>query len=146
MDEVASAGWLSSLESAVTICAVVLAALWFLRRRESHPRVDFDLELELLGIKDDHWLVAVIANVQNRGAVRHRVESFGFEIAALKSFERLPRGRLPDGQIAVTNVIRAGSWVRGHEYTFCRAKDERDLSLLDGGVARVRLAGPIGAV
>ncbi len=56
-------------------------ALWrFVLEREGKPKIQFDLDLNILGKQGNKFLVEVIAIVENKGRVRHWLKDFRFDL------------------------------------------------------------------
>jgi hypothetical protein len=64
----------------VTVLAIFAGGAWalfqFIRWREGHAKLAFELQLNILGNVDERLLVEVVAVVENKGKVRHRVSDF----------------------------------------------------------------------
>ncbi len=62
---------LEDIKNLITILAIFAAGIWTFYRfginRERHPKLQFDLDMEVLGKTDKQIFVQIIAIVQNKG-------------------------------------------------------------------------------
>lgn len=67
---------------------VLVGGAWvvwrYILNREAHPKIQFELELNILGIQAGKFLVEVVALVSNKGRVRHELRNFKFDLLYLK--------------------------------------------------------------
>jgi hypothetical protein len=110
-------------EIGTSLAGVIVGAwvLWkFIIRREAHPKIQFILELNNVGSVDDKLLVEVVAIVENKGLVRHRLDNFQFDLRYLLQDEKIVEGEEKiNFQIAFDHTLPTRSWIpRKWEYTF----------------------------
>lgn len=55
----------------------------FVRTRESHPKIEFSVDVRFVLKQHGRWLAEAVAVVENKGLVRHDVVKFGFSIRYL---------------------------------------------------------------
>ena len=76
----------------MTMLALIIGGLWayikFVYRREQEPRAEFDVDLNFVGIQNNHWLIEASAYVENKGSVRHPVRNFKMDIHYLLKDEQ----------------------------------------------------------
>lgn len=102
--------WISSL-------AVFVGGGWvlwrFVLQRESHPKIEFGLELQVLGQVRDTLLVNVVAVIANRGTVRHYLRDFWFVLNHLSDDDRIRIGGPEiDGQVQFNEGSRRCYWIQ----------------------------------
>lgn len=85
-----------TIESILKSLAIIIGAIWvyikFIRTRESHPRIQFDLSLRIIGRQKGKILIEVIGILENKGQVRHVVNNFAFDILILSKDKEIIRG------------------------------------------------------
>ncbi|HEX8677916.1 MAG TPA: hypothetical protein VF700_11880, partial [Segetibacter sp.] len=68
-------------------------AFWrFLLHRERYAKIEFNLDLNVLGVYDNTILVEAIAIVENKGLVRHWINDFKFNLHYLPEGGSLKEG------------------------------------------------------
>jgi len=77
----------SILQSIATVAALAIGGWWALnryyRQRENRPLIVFSADIEFHAIKDDYWIAELIAYIENKGKVQHRVSKFNFILEGL---------------------------------------------------------------
>ena len=63
-----------------------------IERRERHPRIEFNIELDFIGIQGNSWLAEVSALVENKGLVRHKTSKFDFIVRYIEEKDPLKWG------------------------------------------------------
>jgi hypothetical protein len=116
--------WMTLVKDLMTILAILVGAAWalhkFVQRREARAKIQFDLELSVVGRADGKLIVELVAIVENKGLVRHAVSDFIFKLFYL------PKGApIRDGDkrikysILFEPVIKNRPWMKdGTVYTF----------------------------
>jgi hypothetical protein len=85
----------------------------FVRTRENHPKVSFDVGLAFVGVHRGQWLTEVVAEIENRGLVEHEVHNFKFEVLYLRGDEQLQESQESDRQqIIIPTRLKAGYWIK----------------------------------
>jgi hypothetical protein len=95
---------------------IVGAGLWVLFnfgiKRERHAKIEFELDLNVLGRQFDSLLVEVIAKVTNKGLVRHWLYDFRFDLLYLPKDMPLKLGdKLINEQVLFLPVIKKRYWI-----------------------------------
>jgi hypothetical protein len=84
---------IQSLVEAVGLC---VGACWvyykFIKKREGHPIIQFEADLNILGRQDGKLLIEVILNIENKGFVRHWINKFTCNVLILKSSDPVTHG------------------------------------------------------
>lgn len=104
------------VEKSVTSLAVLIGggwALWkFVIQRESHAKIEFDLELNVLGSQDGKLIVEVVAKVTNKGLVRHWLLDFCFDLLYLPHNAAVELGdQRINEQVLFQPVIKTRYWI-----------------------------------
>lgn len=77
----------SAIEAVATVLALLVGGLWtyqrFVRTRESHPKIEFSVDVSFVVKQQGHWLAEAVAFVENKGLVRHDIVKFTFSIRYL---------------------------------------------------------------
>jgi hypothetical protein len=116
--------WMTLAKDGMTTLAILVGAGWatakFVQRREAKAKIQFDVDLSVVGRADGKLIVELVAIVENKGLVRHAVSDFIFKLFYL------PKGaQIRDGdkrikhQIHFESVVKDRSWVKEDTvYTF----------------------------
>jgi len=112
-----------SIESLATVVALLIGGFWtyrkFIRQREDFPHIDFSVDLRFVAVQGDTWVVEVIAWLENKGKVQHRISDFYFELAYLKNSDELIDAQEYGGQLLFPNNAIKASWLPAEwSYTF----------------------------
>lgn len=112
-----------SIESLATVIALLLAGVWgyrrFVRQREDYPHIDFKVDLRFVDLHHESWVVEVIARLENKGRVQHRINEFTFDLRYLKGSDELKHAGQFGGQILFPHEAAKGSWLpKEWSYTF----------------------------
>lgn len=119
----------AALASLATVGAFVIGGIWAIRRlivqRENVPHLEFNVDMQFVGIHRGRWICAVTATLRNEGLVRHEIGSFTFSVRTLlRSDAVITDSKLGD-QVVFPNKIVVGSWLpRDRDYTFVEPKVE----------------------
>ena len=128
---------LNDLQSLITITAIILAGAWSLYRfglsREQYPKLQFELQLNKLGMSRDKLIVELIAVITNKGIARQYIKGFRFNILTFddgspfdmsdpKIEKRLKFNKLNKGTEDSKGEL---SWIDSHYPVF-----------VDGGISR----------
>jgi hypothetical protein len=128
---------ISEFSSLFTILALTLAGIWSLYRfglsREQYPKLQFDLNINKLGISRDKQIVELVAVISNKGIARQYIKGFRFNILTFddetpfdmsdpKIEKRLKFNKLNKGTEDSKGEL---SWIDSHYPVF-----------VDGGISR----------
>jgi len=86
---------MGDLESLVKIIAIIVGAVWAVYRfglfRERHSKIEFTLDFHQLGLQDNKIVGEVVAILENKGKVRHRINAkeFVLTIRTLRSNSKI---------------------------------------------------------
>lgn len=85
-----------AIQAVATAIAIIFGGVWayfrFVRQREHSLRVEFTIDAEFIGVQDNQWLLEINANVENKGAVLHKISDFQFALRYIKSDDKLENG------------------------------------------------------
>jgi hypothetical protein len=86
----------------------------YILRREAWPKIQFGVELKVLGEADGKFIVEAVAVVENKGLVRHAVSDFTFNLRYLRKGDRVIDGtEESNGQVLFIRHIQARPWIPG---------------------------------
>ncbi len=76
--------WSEIIKNVVTTIAILIGGAWTIYRfginRERHPKLQFDLLLNVLGKTEQHYIVELTATIENKGLTRLYIEDFIFHL------------------------------------------------------------------
>lgn len=95
-------------------------AYWkFILKREAYPKIEFDVELLVIGHQDHKTLIEIAAVVANKGSVRHWLYDFQFDLFVLSRDDKiLMGGDKINQQVFFNAAFKDKYWVPGWEGTF----------------------------
>ncbi len=106
---------ISSIQAIVTTASIIIAGVWaynrFIRQQENFPNLVFSADINIIGRQDTEWLVELIAIVENRGKVQHKMENFTFVFDALYKDEKLNSSKDWRDQIDFPHAIARGTFL-----------------------------------
>ena len=100
----------------VTALGVLVGGGWALWKfgihREAHAKIEFDLELNVLGWQAESLLVEVVAKVTNKGLVRHWLRDFRFDLLYLPKDVPIELGdKRINEQVLFQPVFKRRYWI-----------------------------------
>jgi len=102
-------------QSIATIVSFIVAGYWVYRRyvrsEENFPNIEFSADLNFVGTQGAWWIVEVIALIDNKGKVQHRMSEFEFDLNALYLEDPVETSKKWGDQIDFSRRIAAGSFV-----------------------------------
>ena len=107
----------TTLQSLATVVAVAVGGFWTYRRfvhmREDMPHLEYDVDVVFIGSFGGHWLVELVASVQNKGAVRHVVRDLLFEVRSINESDSMPLsvGEPKHHLVHFGHLLVEGSWL-----------------------------------
>jgi hypothetical protein len=113
----------AGLESIVTAAAVIVAAVWaywkFVLHGEGRAHVSFSADIVFIKRQGDWWIVELLAWIENKGKVRHRIRDFRFDVAILTENDPIEEAKEYRNQVCFPHKILGGSWIpEDWPYTF----------------------------
>ncbi len=88
-------------------------ALWkFGIHREAHAKIEFELELNVVGYQAESILVEIIAKVTNKGLVRHWLRDLRFDLLSLSKDASVVMGdHKINEQVLFQPIIKKRYWI-----------------------------------
>lgn len=84
------------LEAGVTSLGLIIGGIWiyfkFISTCENHPKIQFDLDVGIIGRQDKKILIELIAIINNKGLVRHWVNDFICDVLILQKDDPIETG------------------------------------------------------
>jgi hypothetical protein len=102
----------ATIQAVLAIIGGVAAGYFFVVRRESYPRAQFDLSMRILGERREEILLELSASIRNIGLVRHSITKFSFSLRGLQSAEKWEMNSEKLNLIDFPTPIAKGLWVR----------------------------------
>jgi hypothetical protein len=103
------------IQSVLTCLGILGAGLWalylYLRQRENYPRIEFTADIIFHKKIGDWWILELIAFVENKGKVQHRIYKFKFDLASLNLNDKVNISEDFGGQVYFPNNITKGSFL-----------------------------------
>ena len=108
--------WATIAKDSATAVGLVIGGVWaiwkFVLKREAHAKIQFSLELNVLGELGGKLLVEAIAVVENKGLVRHDVSDFRFDLHYLPEDGKVIEGdERINRQVLFQPVIKKRYWI-----------------------------------
>ena len=104
--------YISIAQAFVTIVSIIAAGIWAFRRyvvqQERYPNLNFTADINIIGKQGQETLVELIATVENKGKVQHKMNNITFELNALFANEPLVPDQRWRGQINFPHDIARG--------------------------------------
>ena len=67
-----------------TVLAILVGGGWtfwrFVLQREAQAKVEFDVDIKIIGEHDGELIIELITTIENKGLVRHRISNFSFDL------------------------------------------------------------------
>jgi len=109
----------SILQSIATVAALAIGGWWALnryyRQRENRPLIVFSADIQFHAIKDDYWIAELIAYIENKGKVQHRVSKFNFILEGLSKQNKVELNKIHRGQVDFPLVLVKNSFLPGNK-------------------------------
>lgn len=110
-----------AMQSALTPLALIVGGIWafrkFVLRQEQYPHIETSADINFIGKHKDHWVIELIAWVENKGTAQHKMTEFDFDLYHLLPHFSLEENEQIGGQ--VPHLTKKGSFLpRGHRLFF----------------------------
>ena len=114
---------IGALESLATVLALLIGGFWtyrrFIRQRKGYPLIEFCVDINFVGCKDEYWVVELTATLENKGRARQEIREIDFELDAILSDDPIQISNKFKGQVFFPHKIAKGTWLSsGWDYTF----------------------------
>ncbi len=80
------------LGKVVALVGVLFALYRWWKREEHFPRVNFDIDVEIIDRKDNKYVLNVVATLENKGEIPLKIKDFNCELRGLASDDSLELG------------------------------------------------------
>jgi hypothetical protein len=105
----------SIIQSVVTFLSIIVAGSWAYRRfiiqQERYPNINFTADINIIGKQNNEWVLELIAFIENKGKVQHKIKKFNFDLNAIFKNENLTTSDEWGGQVDFTHPITEGSFL-----------------------------------
>ena len=95
--------------------AIVVGGIWAYHRyvleENNYPHIETSAEINFVGQQGDFWIVELIAVLNNRGKVQHKIRKFVFDLNAVFSDEKIEVNKKWGGQVDFANEVANGSFI-----------------------------------
>jgi hypothetical protein len=109
-------------QGGVTALALVVGGIWayrkFVLRQERYPHIETSADINFIGKHnnfkgqyEDHWVIELIAWVENKGTAQHRMSEFYFDLYHLLPDDPLEEKEIYGGQAAFPHLTTKGSFL-----------------------------------
>ncbi len=107
---------LEDVKNIITILGIFAAGTWTIYRfgitREKYPKLQFDLDLEILGKTNEHYIVQLIAIVENKGITRQYIHDFKFNLLCFDNNSPIDcEVDKINGQVKFKILLSSKNWV-----------------------------------
>jgi hypothetical protein len=103
------------IASVATTIALLIAAAWayfrFVRQRENYPFIDFTVDMAFHKKIGKWWIVELIAFIENKGKVQHKLEIFKFDLFSLNESDEITTSEDIGGQVYFPNKLAESSFL-----------------------------------
>ncbi len=103
------------IASGVTTLAIIAGGIWayfrFVRQRENSALIDFSVDIKFISKKNNWWVVEVLAYIENRGKVQHRIKEFTFDLSSLDVENSVETSSRYNNQVYFPNDVAEGSFL-----------------------------------
>jgi hypothetical protein len=104
--------WISLL---ATPLAALIGALWvyakFVRAQEKFPNVDFTADINVVGVQGEHYIIELLALIDNKGKAQHKMQKFEFDLNALYIGDVPSSDVRWGGQLNFPHAVCSGSFL-----------------------------------
>lgn len=104
------------IQAVITSIGIFLGGCWvlylFLTQRENQPRIEMRADIIFHKLIGDYWIVELIAYVENKGKVQHKLYNFEFDLASINTGQIVEVAEQFGGQALFPNPIAQGSFLR----------------------------------
>lgn len=81
-------------------------------QREHARKLEFEVDVRFVGLQHEEWIVELVAAINNKGLVQHRITKFTFDLRCLMVDDPVTEGGEEiNGQVFIPNAVKGGSWL-----------------------------------
>lgn len=114
--------WTEILTSILTSLSIMIGGYWvfyrFILQQERYPNINFSTDINIIGKQDKYWVIELIAFIENKGKVQHKMKDFGFNLKALFDNDTIETVDKWGGQVDFPNRLSSGSFLPKNEGFF----------------------------
>jgi len=107
--------WSEIVQAAVTAISILIVGWWSYRRfgwaQERYPNIEFTADIDLAGAHQDAMIVELIAYIENKGKVQHKMTQFTFSLDGLFEEDPVNVAEKWGGQVDFPRAIARGSFL-----------------------------------
>ncbi|MGO4128464.1 hypothetical protein AB4Z01_28990 [Inquilinus sp. YAF38] len=116
-----SLSWLSdnkdafdAISAIITSVAVLIGGGWavnrFIIRREFASQVEFNVDIEFIGIHSGYWIIEIVAIVNNKDGSHLKMHEFTFKLRSIEDQNLEIGGKKVNYQTIFPHALKDGSW------------------------------------
>jgi hypothetical protein len=102
-------------QSTITPVALIVGGIWAYRRyvieAKNLAHIETSADIIFVGQQGDFWIVELLAILNNRGNVQHKIEKFAFDLNAIFSDDPIEVSEKWGGQLNFPHEIARGSFL-----------------------------------
>jgi hypothetical protein len=99
----------------VTPLGLIVGGIWAYRRyvveESNFSHIETSADISFVGQQGDFWIVELLAILNNKGRVQHKIERFAFDLNAIYSGEPIDVSKKWGGQVNFEHGIVEGSFI-----------------------------------
>jgi len=104
------------VKNILTSVAILVGGSWtfwrFVLQREGQAKIEFNVDINVVGIHKNEFIVELTSTVQNKGLVRHYIKEFYFDLLYLSDKEEIEEGdKRINFQLLFKKIIDKRLWV-----------------------------------
>jgi uncharacterized pyridoxamine 5'-phosphate oxidase family protein len=61
----------------------------YIRQKEKYSHIEVGADINVIGLKDQYWIVELISYVENKGKVQHILKNIDFELCSLNKDDKV---------------------------------------------------------
>lgn len=112
---------MAAVGSLATVVSLIVGAWWTVRRfflQQLHrPNIEFAAAINVIAKHNGAWLVELLAVIENKGKVQHRMKNLEFDLNGLTAADQLQGDERWGGQVNFSRPIARGSFLPA-QYAF----------------------------
>jgi hypothetical protein len=105
----------AALQSIATVISFVIGGLWVYRKyilqQEMYPNIELLADINRIGSQGDWWILELIATIENKGKVQHKMEEFRFDLNGLFEDDDVKTSEEWGGQVNFPRRLAEGSFL-----------------------------------
>jgi hypothetical protein len=105
----------AAAQSFATIISFIIGGIWvyrrYIRQQENYPNIEFKADINRIGTQGEWWILELIAMIENKGKVQHKMEEFRFDLNGLYPEDQIEVSERWGGQIDFPRKLGEGSFL-----------------------------------